>query len=292
MRMFRTPASPPGRDARAVKLPVGLGTLRRIGFPHKLGLLERFYGRALDNYGICWVTCANGVEWKLDLADPTQRWIVYGDYEGPAFLNWMRAWMEPGGVFVDSGANIGQMLLYIAPLPDVQVVAFEPLPEAKQWLQECVERYADEWHVTLVENGLSDQPTRVELQRSGPQSTMRTDWYGAKKLETVSVEVDTLDNQLERLGINHVRLWKLDVEGFELEALRGAESSLRRSLVDALVIEVCLPNLSKVKSLLDRARYGLFSLGPNGKLRPAPSSLEGTTNLLALSPAVRTKAAF
>jgi FkbM family methyltransferase len=275
---------PVGCNVSAINLPVGLATLRGVRLPHKLGFLERLYGRILAKNGVCWVKCSNGVEWRLDLADATQRWIVYGDYEGSIFLNWMRSWMKPGGVFVDSGANIGQILLYIAPLPDVQGIAFEPLPEAMRWLEECVDRYSDEWQVTLIEKGLSDQSARVELQRSGPQSTMRNDWYQEKGLERVSAEVDTLDNQLHRLAIDHVRLWKLDVEGFEIAALRGAERSLARSLIDGIVIEVCPPNLGQVKSLLAQADYELFSLGSDGKLRDPPRTLDGTTNLLALSP--------
>lgn len=238
-------------NIKPVHLPAGLRVLRAVRLPHKLGLRERLHGPKLARNGVCWVVCAHGVEWKLDFGDATQRWIVFGDYEGPVFLNWIRRWIEPGGAVVDSGAKFGQALLYFAALPNVRVIAFKPLPEAMRWLEECVNHDPDAWPVTLVVKGLSDEAGLVELKLWGPQLTMRSSWCPARQLETLSVEVDALDNQLDRLGIDHVRLWKLDVEGFEVEALRGAKRSLRQS----------------------------------------PKMLQATTNLLALSPGVDKEAA-
>ncbi|MGI9318732.1 MAG: hypothetical protein ACR2QW_15495, partial [bacterium] len=55
---------------KVLKLPVHLNLVRRIQFPRKLGILERVYGKFLDGKGTQWVTCSNGIVWKLDLTDP------------------------------------------------------------------------------------------------------------------------------------------------------------------------------------------------------------------------------
>ena len=74
------------------------------------------------------VKCTNGHIWTLDLGEVTHRWLVYGDYEGPLQMNWLRNWLsqEGGGVSVDSGANIGQYVVSLSHLPGVQTFAFVP----------------------------------------------------------------------------------------------------------------------------------------------------------------------
>lgn len=64
-----------------------LSLMRRLHFPHKLGILERFFKNHLAPFGKCWITTAYGINWLLDLKNPTHRWIVYGDYEGPHLKN-------------------------------------------------------------------------------------------------------------------------------------------------------------------------------------------------------------
>ena len=48
-----------------------------------------------------------------------------------------------------SGANIGQMALYLAPLPGVELFAIEPLPSAADWLEECLAPFPDWLDIAL-----------------------------------------------------------------------------------------------------------------------------------------------
>jgi len=45
--------------------------LQSIDFPHKLGICEKLFGKAIASSGICWVKTCTGLAWKLDLNDPT-----------------------------------------------------------------------------------------------------------------------------------------------------------------------------------------------------------------------------
>jgi hypothetical protein len=120
-------------------IPLLLTLLQPIDFPHKLGICERLFGKAIAPLGICFVKTGSGLVWKLDLANPTHRWIVYGKYEGASFINWAKHNLSPNGVVIDSGASIGQMLMYLAQYtPQGKVLAFEPGKEAADWLQECL----------------------------------------------------------------------------------------------------------------------------------------------------------
>jgi FkbM family methyltransferase len=267
-----------------ISLPLGLRALRHFEFPHKLGLLDRLYGRALERRGICWVKTASGPVWKLDLRSNSQRWIVYGDYEGPVFLGWARRWLARGGVVVDSGANIGQTVLYFAALPGCQVYAFEPNPPSAAWLRECLAM--QNWNVEVIEEGLSDQRSDMTLRipdfsgEQAAQATLQTGWYKTVSTRATSIVVDTLDAFIERRAIARVRLWKLDVEGWEMAALRGAERSLRRNAIDAIFVEMHPDNGAEAKRFLELCGYRVHRLSHRG-LGPY-DGCDVTVNLIAL----------
>lgn len=217
-------------------LPFSLSLLQPIDFPHKLGICERLFGQAIAPLGICWVKTGSGLVWKLDLANPTHRWIVYGKYEGAAFMNWARKFLPSNGVVIDSGASIGQMLLYLAQyVPRGKVLAFEPFPEAAAWLQECLDFYPH-LPVEIICSGLASAPGQVYLQDIGEEAG-----HGAcSQVSSSGIPIQTvrLADELVTRNITQVDLWCLDVEGYELPALRGAEPLLKSQSIRALYIEL------------------------------------------------------
>jgi FkbM family methyltransferase len=260
-----------------IKLPPALVAIRKFDFPRKLGLLEMMYGSGLAVHGVCWVECASGVTWKLDLADPTHRWIVYGDYEGSVQMNWLRSWLAGGGIVLDSGSNIGQMCQYIAPIPGVRVLCFEPLPEAHDWIRECLAQYPS-WNVSLYQFGLSDSSSSITVQAKGSRTTARLDWYKGQDLARLEIRVEPLDDFARKQAIDRIRLWKLDVEGHEIAALKGARELLLAKRIEALLIEV---SCHQVIPFLQEVGYELFRIGSRGALQPVldPSTFG---NLVAL----------
>lgn len=66
---------------KLLTVPRSLTCLQRFDFPHKLGICERLFGHALSSRGIAWIETGAGISWKLDLANPTHRWIGYGKYD-------------------------------------------------------------------------------------------------------------------------------------------------------------------------------------------------------------------
>jgi FkbM family methyltransferase len=262
---------------KKIALPFGLPFLRSIDIPRKLGVMERLYGASLASHGVCWVSCANGVTWKLDLADPCHRWIVYGDYEGSAQMNWIRHWLKDGGGVIDSGANIGQMCQYFAQVSSVRVLCFEPLPVAHDWLQECLAEYPS-WNVKLYPFGLSDRSNVITVQTWGARTTARSDWYQGKNHPQIDIEVFALDDVARDANLDSIRLWKLDVEGYETFALRGAHELLASKRIDAILIEVSTDD--SIPYLIDIG-YELFRIGSGSVLQPL-SDIDARGNLIAL----------
>jgi FkbM family methyltransferase len=244
--------------------------------------LERAFGTALAARGVAWVTTSTGIPWKLDLSRVEHRWIVYGDYEGSRQMGWIRRWLVGGGIVVDSGASVGEMLLYIAPMPDVRVLAVEPMAASRAWLAENL-AVNPGFRVTILDCGLGERPGVSLMQSAGPWSTMSLDWYAQRAHPRLSVRIERLDGLLRARDIPQVRLWKLDVEGSEAAALRGASGYLEAGAIDAILVEVAPPRFGGIRDCLAAFGYQLFEIASRGRLRPVTRH-DRFGNLVALSP--------
>jgi FkbM family methyltransferase len=245
-------------------LPRSLEILRSLEFPRKIGILERLYGPILSSQGgRALVKLHNGIFWEVDLNDATHRWMIYQDYEGPLQMRWLKKWLSKGGVFVDSGANIGQMVASLSFLPNVRTLAFEPAKSARAWLRKCLSLYP-EWDIEVIPMGLSDSEAESSLQLDGAQSTLRQDWYQSKELSKETISLTRLDAFTISHNIERIRLWKLDVEGHEVEAVKGARELLARKRIDAIMIECQTATLPELLDIFQPAGYSLFKIANSG----------------------------
>jgi FkbM family methyltransferase len=136
---------------------------------------------------------------------------------------------EAGDIVIDAGSCWGESTLYFAHEagPKGTVVAFEFIPsnlEAFRRNTDLNPHLKD--RIRLVANPLWSSPgRRLYYCDWGPASrvTDEIDKYKDGTAETV-----TIDETLERLGLSRVDFIKMDIEGAELAALRGAETSIRK----------------------------------------------------------------
>lgn len=248
-----------------MKLPWLLRLLQRVEFPNKLGLCQKLFAKQLSSCGTCWVETAPGPVWKLDLTNSTHRWIVYGYYEGPEFFRWLdRNLFRDGSIIVDSGANIGQMILYFGSyFTSAKIFAFEPGAFAVEWLRDCLEANPG-INPEVVQKGLSDTAQTLFFQEvglpnsRGSQNTVTQNETGDK------IEVVRLDDFLEERGVDHVDVWKLDVEGTELAALSGASRLLERKKVGAIWVETFGENGIRITQWLRDKGYSPYAVRNSG----------------------------
>jgi FkbM family methyltransferase len=140
----------------------------------------------------------------------------------PAEYEALRAAAAPGTVALDVGANVGGYALLLGQWvrPGGRVYAFEPAPDAFDGLSR---------HVRL--NGLSDVVVPVRVAAAGATGTGRLAADGISGANRLTGEGDavptvTLDDFCAREGIRPTVI-KIDVEGAELEVLRGARETIR-----------------------------------------------------------------
>ena len=247
-------------------LPRLLRWIQRWELPRKLGLCDRLFGRALARRGTCWVRTAAGPVWKLDLNNATHRWIVYGFYEGPGFWRWLRAQGGAINTIVDSGANIGQTVLYFASLrPSGRIIAYEPGSAARNWLVQGVAANGLS-RVTVEASGLGAVPSEAFLTALGP-----ADRHGAcnciDAIEGEPIRVTTLDAELDRHQIAVLDVWKLDMEGYEIHAVHGAARALAAGRIRAIYAEAGVSG-RETAAYLTAFGYSVWGIRTNGSLGP------------------------
>ncbi|TML00101.1 MAG: FkbM family methyltransferase [Actinobacteria bacterium] len=156
-----------------------------------------------------------GLEIALDMSVPYEAMIWIG-WEEQEELRALRQLLHSGETFIDCGANIGLWSLVAAPIvwPDGRVIAFEPNPlVAKRLADAAVQSSVIEVHTIA----LSDKPGVLPLAAGREHNLAHISSEGA-----CTVPATTLDAILDRRpdGI------KIDVEGYELHVLNGAEQAL------------------------------------------------------------------
>lgn len=166
-----------------------------------------------------------------------ERTLYYtGTYE-MGTLDIIDRFLPEGGTFVDVGANIGLMSLFAALKAGEEgsVIAFEPHRETHAIAQHNIEINNFENFITLIPKGVGAQKEERRLYDNwsvnrGAASLVKGD--DTQKGEVI--QIATLDQELEdRL----VDVLKIDVEGYELEALKGAVKLLQRPKPPVLIVE-------------------------------------------------------
>ena len=94
-----------------------------------------------------------------------------------------------------------------------------------------------------------------------------------------------LADELAARGIETVALWKLDVEGYEISALQGAEDLLKERRIKAIYAELADENGQRIRDYLMAFGYRCHFFNRNGKLyspSQLPTQLPNYTNGLFL----------
>ena len=156
----------------------------------------------------------------------------------------LAAHIPTNGVIVDVGAHSGQFAnLFAAMAARGRVYAFEPSAYARSIMSVAL-RLNRIGNVSVAPLGLSDAPGELVLHT--PRKRWGSLGFGLAHLGEQSggagtfdqtVALTTLDAFAKDHGLERLDFVKVDVEGWELRALKGAERCLRR-FGPALLLEV------------------------------------------------------
>lgn len=143
-------------------------------------------------------------------------------------------------VIVDAGGNVGQTCLYLQKwFPAARIYSLEPVRSTFQTLERNTASHPNILcrNLALGEN----QGTQViRLMRESGLNTLTAEPALATEASGASEEITltTLPQFCEEEGIDRIDILKMDVQGYEIPILRGAEKMLDR--VGAIYTEVSL----------------------------------------------------
>ena len=161
--------------------------------------------------------------------------IYYLGFYEPGTLHVNAACLRPGDTYIDVGASIGLMSLHAARLvrPSGNVIAFEPTQRSFEVFGKSVEVNGFR-NIRILKQGLANDKGTIPIYLNRACPSMVSE---GKDEPFEMVEIDRLDDVLKREGISKVRMIKVDVEGFELEVLKGARELLSGKDAPILCIE-------------------------------------------------------
>ena len=181
---------------------------------------------------------------------------------------------------VDIGAARGEMLEILQKtFPECQKYAFEPRKEDFTNLES---KFGKKSSFTLVNKALgATSVAAMEMNNTARSTsssllkvnTQLSDTYFAENIKTVAtenIELSTLDEEIP----NHlaVDLLKIDVQGYELEVLRGGTNTLKRTAM--ILVEMQNHQIYEdaaqyyeIDEFLRQQSFGLFEIIPSIRRR-------------------------
>jgi len=205
-------------------------------------------------------------------------------------LDYAQLALADDAVVIDAGASLGVLSLgfsFIAPRG--RIVAIEASPDT---------------YVRLVENIAAAHATNIETinvavgESAGTLEFFSSPWFSAGsfvKKQTfgaslhqgsTKVPAERIDDIVEQLALDRLDLVKIDIEGHELPALRGAQETLRR-FEPAIVVEMNFFTITSLANTMPtdflaeiRARFPyVYDYAPGEGLFPIAEDLDVYTSV-------------
>lgn len=225
-----------------------------------------------------------GARIRLNLAEKNERNLYVPTVYEEGLTRFVIASLKPGDIFIDVGANVGYFSLIAASL-DARVTAIEPDDENLALFEQNI-RLNGYSSIMVLNAAVGDREGTAILHVnplnrggnsllgyseyfSGTHGYTRqqiTEMYRTATLEK-KVALTTLDAVIKKQGLTSIRIVKIDVEGFEKQALDGTKATLSSGIVEYLICE--LGNKETRAYLLDTLRsygYQAYSADQKGEL--------------------------
>ncbi|MEO8242967.1 MAG: FkbM family methyltransferase [bacterium] len=208
--------------------------------------------------------------------DRIQGHQMRGSFYEPRELQIIARYFPKGGVFCDAGANVGNHSLYaLKYLNAASAIAFEPNPAAYELLLSnmVLNGVLDRIDPTTLGYGLTDSANAPAMALATRDKNL-----GATQLVSVA-EVGSI--QVRRgddlLAGRHIDFLKVDVEGMELEVLRGLQGTIT-TCHPPIFVEVDHSNNAALLAWAAEIGYGVavegrsFKKNRNILLAPRPQT--------------------
>ena len=180
----------------------------------------------------------NSARMTLDLREAIQRSMFLGTYE-PEQTQWFHRCLRPGDISVDVGASFGYYTTLSSTLVGSKgkVFAFEPSPIASRVIENALAESRIS-NVVLTKAALGRKASLVSLFLPNTKglhspSILPSD----NSFVPVEVPVLRLDEFEPLANQGHIRLLKMDVEGYEPDVLEGMTELIKAGRIENIICE-------------------------------------------------------
>lgn len=254
---------------------------------HYLWNYLRWFGGARYGTKPWTVTFENGMR-SLVMPHPDQNagelniWTRNNDFHDTELV---RRILKPGDHIVDAGCNVGNRTWALADLLGGALLIDAGEVAVRRTRQHLVLNGLDPKRYIILHKAVGAEAGVVRFTDLGGASTLnRALAHGEQSVEpTVEVAVTTIDAEVAALGWRPTYI-KIDVEGHDLAALRGAWNTLRGGSVRLVKFErLASEPLAAFTDLFDELGWTVFALHRDRIVRD-PDALAHTLNLFAAPP--------
>lgn len=152
-----------------------------------------------------------------------------------------KQFIQKDELYFDVGANVGNRIVIMQTLTN-NIVAVEPQPAC---VQELKKHFGDTIHIEQVglassegtaEMYIADESTISSFSKDFIESVKKTRFKHNNWNEKMNVQMTTMDNLIRKYG--EPGFCKIDVEGYELQVLKGLSKPLK-----CMSFEYCVPEM-------------------------------------------------
>lgn len=183
-----------------------------------------------------------GLNVEIDHRVPTTRNMYYGIYE-ENLVNWIHRNIRPGDAVIEPGTNIGYIAsqLLDALTPGGTLISLEPSRRCYEALvrnnPEIGHNGMHLLHAALSQCEGSDEFCETSRIVSAGYGFLKSANQPPDEGDRYTVPTHSVDALMSKFRIEKLRFLKLDIEGSELNALRGAASSLQAGKIEHILVE-------------------------------------------------------
>src|SRR5579863_6820195 len=225
-------------------------TLRKItkrvshfrGFGKMTYIIRRIY--SVSNKNIVITDFDDDLYFECDLNEHITNHIFWRGYYSRNELLVLRQFIRPEMVVVDVGANKGEFSIFAAKrLTQGKVIAFEPVKTNYDLLERNIAGN-NFTNIQLVKKGLGSTAEKMSIFKTvdghWPEKHRGLYTLFGKKSEANyygDIDIISLDQYCKQENVQQIDIIKIDIEGSELERLRGAREILKK-FMPVIIIEV------------------------------------------------------